>query len=180
MNNKKIIKIILGSTRQGRQSDIIGVFLQKMVQQRPGVQVDILDLRDYNIPFLYEAISPMARKEITDPAIQKWADAVSEADAFIIISPEYNAGYSGVLKNALDVLYKEWNDKSVAFVGYSGGPNGGCNAITHLRLVAKELRMRVTSTEILIPKIYNAFDIKGQLRNVTQEVVDRLIFELIG
>lgn len=178
-NNKKNIKIILGSTRQGRKSDAIAVLLQKMAYHLPEVQIDILDLRDYALPLLYESVSPMSRKEITDPAIKKWSQVINEADGFIIIVPEYNAGYPGVLKNALDLLYKEWNGKPVAFVGYSGGPSGGSNAIAQLRVVVKELQMKAVTSEILIPKIYNAFDVNGNISYITRESIEHFLQQLL-
>ncbi|MGC2310123.1 MAG: NADPH-dependent FMN reductase [Candidatus Babeliaceae bacterium] len=180
-DNKKIIKIILGSTRQGRMSDKIGAALQKMASKRTDVRVEIADLRDYNLPFLNDAISPIYRKEITDPVIQKWSDTIQKADAFIIVVPEYNAGYPGVLKNALDLLYEEWNKKPVAFVGYSGGKNGGANAVAQLRHVVKELKMIPVSAELLIPSSWGAFDSKGQLQDVKiEKALNTMIDQLIA
>jgi NAD(P)H-dependent FMN reductase len=137
---KKNIKIILGSTREGRSSEKIGKALLQMVSKRTDIDIQLLDLKDYGLPFLNDSVAPMMRKgEITDLVLKKWSDSVSAADAFIIVVPEYNAGYPGVLKNALDLLYKEWNNKPVAFVGYSGGPSGGANVIFQLKQVVKEL-----------------------------------------
>lgn len=166
------LKIILGSTRQGRTSDKIAQELKLMADKRSDITTEILDLKDFNLPFFNEEVPPARRETIADPIIQKWSDAISAGDAFIIVVPEYNYGYPGVLKNALDSLYTEWNDKSVAFVGYSGGPAGGANAIAQLRQVAQGFKMIPVEAEIMIPSAWKAFDTKGKL--VNQHVEDEL------
>jgi len=164
-SKKMSIKIILGSTRKGRTSDKLGSALELMAKKRNDVAVEILDLRDFNLPFLNDEVPPARREKITDPAVQRWADKINEAQGFIIVVPEYNAGYPGVLKNALDILYKEWNGKTVAFVGYSGGSSGGSSAIAQLRQVAAGLEMVTVATDIKIPSAWKAFDTKGNLEN---------------
>ena len=159
------IQIILGSTRPGRVSDKIGTALTSIADNRVDIATEIIDLREYDLPFLNDEVAPASRKIITDPAIQKWSDKVKEADAFIIVVPVYNAGYPGVLKNALDVLYKEWNNKPVAFVGYSGGSSGGSSVVAQLREVVQELKMRPIAPEfdVYIPSSWKAVDKKGNL-----------------
>lgn len=164
-SKKTNIKIILGSTRKGRTSDKVGNALKAMADKRSDVVTEILDLNDYNLPFLNEEVPPAMRESIVDPVVKKWADKISEGDAFIIIVPEYNAGYPGVLKNALDSLYKEWNNKSVAFVGFSGGPTGGASAIAQLQQVALALQMKPVANDIKIPAAWKAFDQKRNLTN---------------
>lgn len=150
-----IIKIILGSTRTARFSEQLGSALKEIVVATlPQMRVEIADLREYKLPFLNDETVPMMRTEITDPEIQRWSDAIAQADAFIIVTPEYNSGYPGVLKNALDILYKEWNDKPVAFVGYSGGSSGGSHAIAQLKEVVSILQMVPIATTITIPASY--------------------------
>lgn len=162
---KTQLKIILGSTRKGRTSDKIGNALKQIADKRSDVVTEILDLNDFNLPFLNDEIPPASRKTITDPAVKKWADKIAQADAFIIVVPEYNSGYPGVLKNALDSLYQEWNNKPVAFVGFSGGPSGGANAIAQLHEVALALQMKPVANDIKVPTAWKAFDEKRNLVN---------------
>lgn len=162
---KTNIKIILGSTRKGRSSDKIGAALKTIMDRRANIVTEILDLNDYNLPFLNDEVPPAMRESITDPLTKKWSDKINEGDAFIIIVPEYNAGYPGVLKNALDSLYKEWNNKPVAFVGFSGGPSGGESAIAQLRQVVLALQMKPVANDIKVPTVWKAFDEKRNLTN---------------
>lgn len=162
---QKNIKIILGSTRQDRTSDKIGAALKQIADKRSEVNIEILDLRDFDLPFLNDSVPPAMRQSITDSAVKKWADKIIEGDAFIIIVPEYNAGYPGVLKNALDSLYKEWNGKRVAFIGYSGSESGGASAIAQLTQVAQALQMKPIEQNIKIPSAWKAFDDKRNLKN---------------
>ncbi len=177
---KPTIHIILGSTRQGRTSDKIGTAIKNMADKRTDIITEIIDLKDYNLPFFNDEVAPASRETIGDPLIKKWSDTIKRADAFIIVTPEYNSGYPGVLKNALDSLYKEWNNKPVTFVGYSGGPSGGSSAIAQLQQVARALKMTPVSATITIPSAWKAFDQKGNLtaKNIEQELntsIDQLI-----
>lgn len=132
MNQNLIkIKIILGSTRENRFSDKAGNWVLEQIKKHQDVEAEILDLRDYNLPFYDET------KE--NDNVKKFIKKIEEADGFIIIAPEYNHGIPAVLKNALDWAYEEWNYKPVAFVGY--GSAGAARSIEQLRLVAIELRM---------------------------------------
>jgi NAD(P)H-dependent FMN reductase len=160
---QKDIKIILGTTRTGRTSKKIADTLKKMADKRTDIHTEIIDLNDYNLPFFNDVIAPDRRETITDPVVQKWSDKITQSSSFIIVLPEYNSGYPGVLKNALDSLYKEWNNKPVAFVGYSGGPTGGSSAIAQLRQVAKTLQMIPIDVEINIPMAWKVFDQDGNL-----------------
>lgn len=174
-----VIQIILGSTRTGRSSDKIGNILKKMADKRPDILIEIVDLKNFNLPFFNDE-APAKRKEIADPIVKKWSDKIKQADAFIIIVPQYNAGYPGVLKNALDSLYPEWNNKPVAFIGYSGGTSGGSSAINQLREVIAELKMKPISLDINIPTVWKAFDQDGNLADQTIEaklnsMIDQLI-----
>lgn len=175
------VQIILGSTRQGRTSDKIGRAVKKMLDKNGMIHdVEIIDLRDYNLPFLNDEVAPASREVITDPILKKWSDKILQADAFIIIVPEYNSGYPGVLKNALDSLYKEWNNKPVALIGYSGGPSGASNALAQLRQVILALQMIPVETTIKIPSAWKAFDSKGNMENKNFESeLNRMVSDLI-
>ncbi len=144
------VKIILGSTRPGRFSEVLVPWLTEHVKQRADMAVEVLDLRDHDLPVFDQPMSPayVADGAYAHESVRTWAHKIAEADAYIIIAPEYNHGYTAVLKNALDVVYKEWNRKPVAFVAY--GSVGGARAVEQLRQVAVELHMASTRTAVHI------------------------------
>jgi NAD(P)H-dependent FMN reductase len=142
-----------------------------MADKRNDVSFELIDLRDYKIPFLNDDIPPANRKEITDLNIKAWSDKIKEGDAYIILSPEYNSSIPGVLKNALDSLYVEWNNKPAAVITYSGGPLGGANAMNHLNQILSALEMKVIKENIKIPSSWKALNDQGNLtdNNIEKE-----------
>lgn len=140
MNNKINLKIIMGSTREGRFSDKVANWINEELKKYEEVVAEIIDLRDYEMPFFNEAVSPSSKKEpYKNEVVVHFTAKIQEADTFIIIAPEYNHGAPAVLKNALDWVYQEWNNKPVAFIGY--GTVGAARSIEQLRLNAIELQM---------------------------------------
>lgn len=134
------IKVIVGSTREGRFGDKPAAWIAEELKKEEGISVEILDLRDYEMPFFNEAATPSYKQApYTHEAVVRFTAKIAEGDAFVIVTPEYNRSTSGVLKNALDWVYQEWNRKPVAFVGY--GSVGAARAIEQLRLMAIELQM---------------------------------------
>lgn len=134
------IKVIIGSTREGRFGDKAGAWIAEELKKEANVSVEILDLRDYEMPFFNEAVSPSYKTEpYKNEAVARFTTKIAEADAYVIVTPEYNRGTTAVLKNALDWVYQEWNNKPVAFVSY--GTVGGARAVEQLRLNAIELQM---------------------------------------
>lgn len=150
-NNTSLnIKVIAGSTREGRFSDKAAAWIAEEIRKQEGVSVETLDLRDYDMPFINEPVSPSYKQEpYKNKVVARFTKKIEEADAFVIVTPEYNHGTSGVLKNALDWVYQEWNNKPVAFVSY--GSVGGARAIEQLRLVAVELQMVPIRNAVHIP-----------------------------
>jgi NAD(P)H-dependent FMN reductase len=155
------IAVILGSTRQGRIGERVARWLLDQAAGRTDVQLELVDLRDFPLPFFDSPVSPK-RAISDDPRVRAWAHKVSEADGYILVTPEYNFGYSAVLKNALDHLYYPWNDKPVGFVGY-GGVSGGLRAVQQLRQVVVELGMVQTHAQVIIHRVGAAFGDNGQL-----------------
>jgi NAD(P)H-dependent FMN reductase len=144
------IQVIIGSTRQNRFSEKPATWIYEEAKKRKELDVELVDLRDYPLPFFDEPTSPMRmNKKYANDNVQKWANKVEEADGYIIISPEYNHGYSAVLKNAFDHIYPEWNNKPAGFVSY--GNAGGARAIEQLRQVVIELQMAPIKQAIHIP-----------------------------
>lgn len=134
------IAVILGSTRQGRFGEKPARWIFDELKKRKDIEAEFLDLRDYQMPFYDFPASPAwMQGEYGNEATRAWRKKIGEADGFIIVAPEYNRGYSGELKNALDHVYGEWNNKPVAFVSY--GSVGGGRSVEQLRLVAIELQM---------------------------------------
>lgn len=145
------IKVIAGSTREGRFSDKVAAWIAEGIKKREeGIAVEVLDLRNYAMPFFNEPMSPSFKQEpYKNEAVARFTKKIAEGDAFVIITPEYNHGTSGVLKNALDWVYQEWNNKPVAFVSY--GSVGGARAVEQLRLNAIELQMAPIRNSVHIP-----------------------------
>lgn len=134
------IKVIVGSTRPNRFSEQAAQWIFEKARQRADLNVELVDLRDYPMPFFEEAMPPgMVKEGYAHPVVTRWREKVTEGDGFIIATPEYNHGYPAVLKNALDYVYWNWSRKAVAFVSWGGG--GGARAVEQLRLVAIELDM---------------------------------------
>lgn len=125
------IAVIIGSTRESRQSDKLAKWVAQEASQV--AEVETLDLRDYPMPFYEEAGSARYMPERNPgPEIQKWLDKLVQFDGFVIVTPEYNRSMPGVLKNAIDVVGHEIDDKPVALVGH--GSSGGAQAIATLRI----------------------------------------------
>lgn len=150
-NNTQLrIKVIAGSTREGRFSDKAAAWITEEIKKQEVVAVEMLDLRDYDMPFFNESVSPSYKQApYTHEAVARFTKKIAEGDAFVIVTPEYNHGTSGVLKNALDWVYQEWNNKPVSFVSY--GSVGGARAIEQLRLIAIELQMAPIRNAVHIP-----------------------------
>lgn len=144
------IKVIAGSTREGRFSDKAANWIADLLKKQPNVNAEVLDLRDYEMPFFNEAATPSSKQEpYKHEAVARFTQKIAEGDAFVIVTPEYNRGTSAVLKNALDWVYQEWNNKTVAFVSY--GSVGGARAVEQLRLNAIELQMAPIRNAVHIP-----------------------------
>ncbi len=144
------LHVIIGSTRQNRVSEKPAQWIYEYAKTKPELEVELLDLRDYPLPFIDEPTSPMNLKgNYSDERVRTWAKKVAEADGYIVVSPEYNHGYPAVLKNAFDVLYPEWNNKPVGFVSY--GVLGGARGVEQLRLVAIELKMAPIQRSLHLP-----------------------------
>jgi NAD(P)H-dependent FMN reductase len=132
------IGIILGSTRPNRNGEQVAKWVYDTASRRSDAEYELIDLRDYPLPHLDEPLPP-SMGQYHNEHTRQWADKIASFDGFVIVTPEYNHSTSGVLKNAIDYLYAEWNNKAVGFVSYGGV--GGARAAEHLRLVAGELQM---------------------------------------
>jgi NAD(P)H-dependent FMN reductase len=172
------IQVIVGSTRQNRVSEKPARWIYELAKTKPDLEVELLDLRDYPLPLYDEPTSPIhLHGKYSDERVQTWARKVAEADGYIIVSPEYNHGYPAVLKNALDVLYPEWNNKPVGFVSY--GLIGGARGVEQLRLVAIELQMAPIQRSLHLPGQILSALMKPQ-EGDTSNPLDRITWQADG
>ncbi|HEY4202645.1 MAG TPA: NAD(P)H-dependent oxidoreductase [Devosiaceae bacterium] len=138
MTSKPKIGIIIGTTRPTRFADTPTQWFYDLARQRHDAEFEIVDLRDYPLPFFDEAMSPMFGVVKNDVA-QRWQQKLDELDGFVFVTAEYNHSISGVLKNALDYAYPEFNRKPATFIGYGGA--GAARAVEHLRGILAELQV---------------------------------------
>jgi NAD(P)H-dependent FMN reductase len=132
------IAIIIGSTRPGRNGEAVARWVYEIAQRRSDADFELVDIKDFNLPLLDEPVPP-SLGQYTKEHTKAWAAKIDSFDAYVFVTPEYNHGTSGALKNAIDYLYHEWNNKAAGFVGY--GSALGARAVEHLRLVMGELQV---------------------------------------
>jgi NAD(P)H-dependent FMN reductase len=139
------IAVIVGTTRAARIGHKPAEWIADIASQRDDMTVEVLDLREYPMPF-FDEVASNAWAPSRNEVAQRWQKKVAEFDGYIFVSAEYNRGVPAALKNALDYAYPEWNKKPAAFVGY--GSVGAARAIEQLRLIAIELQMAPIRTGV--------------------------------
>lgn len=166
------IAVIIGSCRPGRFADTVASWFLDQVRQRNDVELDVIDLASVDVPALY--------LPATNPAAEAYRRRIDAADAFVVVTPEYNHGYPAPLKQAIDVAYTEWFTKPVAFVSY-GGVAGGLRAVEQLRQVFAELHAVTIRDTVSFHGPEGAFDAGGQPidRNGAEAAAKILIDRLI-
>ncbi len=158
------IAVILGSIRKVRRGERVAKWLMPQLEKMEGVTFELLDLRDYPLPFYAEDTSPDSLENgYSSEVATKWAAKIGKADAFILITSEYNHGPTAVLKNALDYVYNEWNKKPVAFVSYATGAAAGIRAVEQLRNITVELEMAPMQAAVHIGNVLDTIDENGNL-----------------
>lgn len=146
-NAKPKIAIIVGSTRPTRFADIPTKWIEAQARAHGGLDVEVVDLRDYPMPF-FDEVASNAWAPTQNPVAQKWQKKVGEFDGYIFVVAEYNRSVTGVMKNALDQAYVEWAHKPLGAIAY--GSMGGANALGHLQNIAVELQMVPTRNNVRI------------------------------
>src|SRR4051812_11516294 len=126
------IAIIVGSTRPGRNGEAVARWVHDIAARRKDAEFELVDIKSFDLPLLDEPVPPSMGK-YTKPHTKAWAAKIDSFDGYVFVTAEYNHGPSGALKNAIDFLYREWNNKAAAFVSY--GSAGGARAVEQLRLV---------------------------------------------
>ena len=154
------LKIILGSNRPGRFAEQPGTWLLEQGKKIEGATFELIDLAEVNLPFLDEPV-PALSGTYQHEHSKSWSRSVAEADGFVFVTPEYNHGYTPVLKNAIDYLYHEWKHKPVAFLSY-GAAAGGARAVDQLRAVVGHLSMYDITEHVILPDYYAHKDDSGQ------------------
>lgn len=133
------IGIIIGSIRPGRVAEQVAKWVYDIAQQRGDADYELVDIADYNLPIYDEPVPPSMSTEYAKDHTKKWSEKIASLDGFIFCTPEYNRATSGALKNAIDFLYYEWNNKAAAFVGW--GSFLGARAVENLRIIMGELQV---------------------------------------
>ncbi|HET6640589.1 MAG TPA: NAD(P)H-dependent oxidoreductase [Nitrososphaeraceae archaeon] len=137
--------IVLGSTRPGRNGEAISRWIHEIAKKRSDANFELVDIKDFNLPLLDEPIPP-SRGQYTKEYTKTWSAKIDSFDAYIFVTAEYNHGIPGALKNAIDFLFKEWNNKVAGFVSY--GSAGGVRAVEQLRLVMAELKVATVRSQV--------------------------------
>jgi NAD(P)H-dependent FMN reductase len=147
LSAKPRIAVIIGSTRPARFADTPAQWILKQAQARADMEVELVDLRDHPLPFFDEQASNMWMPS-ENPEAVRWQNTIARYDGYIFVVAEYNHSITGVLKNALDQAYREWNRKPFTAIGYGG--TGASRAIEHLRAIGTELQMVSTHAAVHI------------------------------
>ncbi|MBS1599988.1 MAG: NAD(P)H-dependent oxidoreductase [Bacteroidetes bacterium] len=171
-----ILKIIIASTRPGRKGPHIAEWVYDVVKKNEAFETELIDLAAINLPFLDEPHHPRLKK-YEQQHTKDWSAKIDPADAFIIVTPEYNFGYPATLKNALDFLYQEWNYKPVGIVSY-GGISAGLRAAQMLRQVFASLKLIPLAESVSIP--FFAKHINEQGKFITDETLDHNLTTMIN
>jgi len=172
------IAIILGSTRPGRNGEAVAKWVYEVAKKRSDAEFELVDIKDFNLPLLDEPAPPIMG-QYSKPHTKRWAAKIAAFDAYVFVTPEYNHGTSGALKNAIDFLFAEWNNKAAGFVSYGGA--SGARAVEQLRLNLAEVRMATVRNQVLF-SMYTDFEnfsvFKPESRK--EESVNTMLDELIA
>jgi NAD(P)H-dependent FMN reductase len=173
------LTIIIGSTRPGRAGLPVAEWFADRAKEHGGFDVTVADLAEIDLPLLDEPNHPRLR-QYTREHTRDWSEIVGAADAFVIVTAEYNSGYPAPLKNAIDYLNDEWRDKPVGFVSY-GGVSAGTRAVQQLKQVVTTLRMLPVADGVNIPFVTKFLDASGTLQpNATMnQAADAMLDELV-
>ncbi len=147
------IAIVTGSTRPGRNNEAVSNWVYHIAKERKDAEFELVDIASYNLPLLDEPMPPLWGRYAHEHT-KVWSDKIASFDAYVFVTPEYNHSTSAALKNAIDYLYREWNDKVAGFVSY-GGHGGGVRAVEHLRLIVAEVMVATVRAQVLLSLFAN-------------------------
>jgi NAD(P)H-dependent FMN reductase len=160
--NRLFLPVVLGTNRKNRQSENVARWVFGKMNGRDEIETRLFDVRDFDLP------RDDYGQEIKDD-FPEWRDAVIRADGLVIVTPEYNHGYPGILKSVLDLLLKEYIHKPVAFVGVSAQVWGGTRVIEACLPMVRELGLVSTFTDLNFPRVQTLFDENGKLLDAAYE-----------
>src|SRR6059036_2106282 len=171
------IAIIIGSTRPGRKGAAVAKWSYEIAQKRSDAEFELVDIKDFNLPLLDEPMPPIMG-QYTHQHTKIWSEKIASFDAYVFVTPEYNHGTSGALKNAIDFLYHEWVNKAAGFVSYGGA--GGARAVEHLRLVLAEVQIATVRNQVLLSMFtdfenFSVFKPDGRHEKSVHEMFDQVI-----
>jgi NAD(P)H-dependent FMN reductase len=141
------LAVIIGSTRPGRKAEAVARWVHEIAKKRSDAEFELVDIKDFDLPLLDEP-TPPSMGQYSQPHTKAWATKIASFDGYVFVTPEYNHGTSGALKNAIDYLYREWNNKAAGFVGY--GSAGGVRAVEQLRLVMGEVQVADVRAQVAL------------------------------
>ena len=159
--SKPVLQIVIASTRPGRVGLPVSQWFEQAALEHGGFEVEVVDLAEVALPFMDEPNHPRLRK-YEHQHTKDWSATVDRADAFVFVTPEYNYGYTAVLKNAIDYLHQEWAHKPVGFVSY-GGVAAGTRAVQQLKQVVTTLKMVPIFGAVSIPFVAQFLDDEGRI-----------------
>jgi NAD(P)H-dependent FMN reductase len=176
------LHVIIGSTRPTRAADRIAPWVIDRASAHPAFDVEVLDLRDWPLPMFAEhlgTIGDFNDPTYSNPLVRRWNHKIKEADAYLVVTPEYNHSVPGVLKNAIDSVFVSFafRNKPIVAVGYSGGIAGGVRAIEHLAQIAIEAELVPLRTAVVIPQVATAFNDDGQPVNPVTDISLRIALD---
>jgi NAD(P)H-dependent FMN reductase len=176
------LHVIIGSTRPTRAADRVAPWVIDRASAHPAFDVEVLDLRDWPLPMFAEhlgTIGDFNDPTYSNPLVRRWNHKIKEADAYLVITPEYNHSVPGVLKNAIDSVFVSFafRNKPIVAVGYSGGIAGGVRAIEHLAQIAIEAELVPLRTAVVIPQVATAFNDDGQPVNPVTDISLRIALD---
>ena len=183
--SKLKIGVIISSTRPTRFGELPAQWILEKANARPEIDAEIVDLRDFNLPF-FDEVASNAWAPSQNPEAVRWQKKIAEFDGYIFVTAEYNRAITGALKNALDQAYVEWTKKAFGAVGY--GSVGAARAIENLRTIGVELQMASTRSAVHIAgadfvSVHPGFggtkslnDLEGSIGNSTKDMLDQLIW----
>jgi NAD(P)H-dependent FMN reductase len=173
------LKIIIASTRAGRKGPSIASWIFDHVQKEKEFSVELVDLKEINLPFLDEPNHPRFKQYQHDHTKQ-WSALIDSSDAFVFVTPEYNYGFPASLKNAIDFVFHEWSYKPVAFVSY-GGPAAGTRSVQMLKQVVTSLKMMPILESVNISFFAKQIDENGIFTPTEQNIhaADAMVKELL-
>ncbi|NBE06016.1 NADPH-dependent FMN reductase [Paragemmobacter ruber] len=183
--SKPKIALIIGSTRKSRFADIPAQWMLAQAKARTDIEVELVDLRDFDLP-LFDEVASNLWAPSSDPRAVAWQKKIAEFDGYIFVVAEYNRSITGALKNALDQSYVDWNRKPFTAIAY--GSVGGTRALEHLRLIGVELMMVPTRNAVHLGmadffKVHpglggsgNMADVEANLLPAAQASLDELVW----